>query len=104
MRPRRKRYRIAVLREENSRGGSLTMHRLAAGDHLPISAPRNNFRLAPARRHLLFAAGIGVTPLLAMAQQLDVFTTCCSRALGPASSSKTGRRLGVTANQERNHR
>ncbi|MFD5541749.1 PDR/VanB family oxidoreductase [Streptomyces sp. NPDC127079] len=68
----RKRYRIAVLREENSRGGSLAVHRLQVGDHLPISAPRNNFRLSPARRHLLFAGGIGVTPLAAMARQLDV--------------------------------
>ncbi|MEU1345391.1 PDR/VanB family oxidoreductase [Streptomyces sp. NPDC005827] len=67
----RKRYRIAVLREEQSRGGSEAIHRLAVGDHVDISAPRNNFRLSPVRRHLLFAGGIGITPLAAMAQQLD---------------------------------
>ncbi|MFD4511751.1 PDR/VanB family oxidoreductase [Streptomyces sp. NPDC058457] len=67
----RKRYRIAVLREEHSRGGSHAVHRLAVGDHVDISAPRNNFRLSPARRHLLFAGGIGITPLAAMAQELD---------------------------------
>ena len=32
------------------------MHRLAAGDYLPMSAPRKEFRLARARGHLLFAA------------------------------------------------
>ncbi|MFF4806300.1 PDR/VanB family oxidoreductase [Streptomyces sp. NPDC001351] len=67
----RKRYRLAVLREEHSRGGSSAMHRLQVGDHVQISAPRNNFPLAPARRHLLFAGGIGITPLAAMAQELD---------------------------------
>ncbi|MFD5544958.1 ferredoxin reductase, partial [Streptomyces sp. NPDC127079] len=67
----RKRYRIAVLRDERSRGGSVAMHGLEVGDHVRISAPRNVFRLVPARRHLLFAGGIGITPLLAMAQQLD---------------------------------
>ncbi|WP_244372050.1 PDR/VanB family oxidoreductase [Streptomyces griseorubiginosus] len=67
----RKRYRIAVLREERSRGGSVAMHRFEVGDHVRISAPRNIFRLVPARRHLLFAGGIGITPLVAMAQQLD---------------------------------
>jgi vanillate monooxygenase ferredoxin subunit len=67
----RKRYRIAVLRDELSRGGSVAMHRLEVGDQLRISAPRNNFRLAPVRSHRLFAGGIGITPLWAMAQQLD---------------------------------
>jgi vanillate O-demethylase ferredoxin subunit len=67
----RKRYRIAVLREERSRGGSVAMHRLEVGQRVRISAPRNNFRLASARSHRLFAGGIGITPLLAMARQLD---------------------------------
>lgn len=66
------RYRIAVLREEVSRGGSTAMHeRVAEGDPLRIGAPRNLFALAPdAASHLLLAGGIGITPLLAMAQQL----------------------------------
>lgn len=45
--------------------------RPAARRPLRISAPRNRFPLAPARRHLLFAGGIGITPLLAMARHLD---------------------------------
>jgi vanillate O-demethylase ferredoxin subunit len=65
------RYRIAVLRDPGSRGGSAGMHdAVKEGDTLQISAPRNHFPLAHAHRTLLFAGGIGVTPLLCMAQRL----------------------------------
>jgi vanillate O-demethylase ferredoxin subunit len=65
------RYRIAVLRDPNSRGGSAGMHDgVKEGDTLLISEPRNHFPLVHAQRTLLFAGGIGVTPLLAMAQRL----------------------------------
>ncbi len=65
------RYQIGVLREANSRGGSLAMHALAVGDTLEIGAPKNHFPLVPDARHsILLAGGIGVTPLLAMAEQL----------------------------------
>ena len=64
-------YRIAVLREPNSRGGSAGMHdRLQSGDILKVSAPRNHFSLAEAPRSLLIAGGIGITPILAMARTL----------------------------------
>ena len=66
------RYRIAVLRDPASRGGSVAMHdQLNEGDTLLISEPRNHFPLVHAKRTLLFAGGIGVTPLLAMAQRLS---------------------------------
>ncbi|MFF0157274.1 PDR/VanB family oxidoreductase [Streptomyces sp. NPDC005263] len=66
------RYRLAVLAETESRGGSLGMHRLSKGDRLRISRPRNRFGVSDeARRHLLVAGGIGVTPLLAMAHALE---------------------------------
>jgi vanillate O-demethylase ferredoxin subunit len=65
------RYRIAVLREETSRGGSAAMHdRVQLGDVLRISHPRNLFPLADAPRSLLIAGGIGVTPILSMARTL----------------------------------
>jgi len=66
------RYLIAVLRDAASRGGSAAMHeRVHAGDVLTLSAPKNHFPLAPAaRRHLLLAGGIGITPLLCMAERL----------------------------------
>lgn len=63
-------YRIAVLRDPHSRGGSVAVHRLEPGTRLRISPPRNHFPLVPAEPALLFAGGIGVTPLLAMAEQL----------------------------------
>jgi vanillate O-demethylase ferredoxin subunit len=67
----RHRWRIAVLRETSSRGGSAGMHeRVKAGDSLRVSAPRNLFGLFPAGPSLLLAGGIGVTPLLSMAQAL----------------------------------
>ncbi|WP_424263602.1 PDR/VanB family oxidoreductase [Castellaniella sp.] len=65
-------YRIGVLREAQSRGGSVALHdRVQVNDILQISAPRNRFALVPATRSLLFAGGIGVTPLLCMARQLQ---------------------------------
>lgn len=66
------RYRIAVLRDSNTRGGSAAMHDVVSeGDLLRISAPRNLFPLtAGDHPSILLAGGIGVTPLLAMAYEL----------------------------------
>jgi vanillate O-demethylase ferredoxin subunit len=66
------RYVIAVLRDESGRGGSKAVHDLVhEGDRLQISAPRNHFALAhQVPHHLLLAGGIGVTPILCMAERL----------------------------------
>lgn len=65
-------YQIAVLREPNGRGGSRCVHdELREGDMLRISLPRNLFPLIPAPHTLLFAGGIGITPLLGMARELQ---------------------------------
>ena len=65
------RYLLGVLREPASCGGSAGMHALQPGAALRIGAPRNRFALAAgARRSLLFAGGIGITPILAMAEAL----------------------------------
>jgi vanillate O-demethylase ferredoxin subunit len=67
----RHRYQIAVLRDPKSRGGSIAMHeRIKEGDVIRISEPKNHFPLAHAKRTLLFAGGIGVTPILCMAERL----------------------------------
>jgi vanillate O-demethylase ferredoxin subunit len=64
-------FNIAVKREPGGRGGSLAMHELSVGDEVEIGGPRNHFRLAETTGHIiLVAGGIGVTPILAMAQQL----------------------------------
>ena len=68
----RHRYLIAALREPLSRGGSVALHdEVACGDVLQISTPRNLFALVPAQRYLLLAGGIGITPIVAMAEQLQ---------------------------------
>jgi vanillate O-demethylase ferredoxin subunit len=66
------RYMIAVLLDPNTRGGSIAMHeRVQEGDVINISEPKNHFPLAAsAKRSLLFAGGIGVTPILCMAERL----------------------------------
>jgi ferredoxin-NADP reductase len=62
---------LGVLREQVSTGGSEFMHALEIGDVVKATAPVNNFRLhgggSPA---ILFAGGIGVTPILSMAAEL----------------------------------
>ena len=66
------RYMIAVLRDANSRGGSIAMHALEEGSLLEISEPKNHFPLHPDARHsILLAGGIGVTPIVSMADVLD---------------------------------
>lgn len=64
----RRRYCIAVLREDASRGASDYLHKHArVGELVEVSLPRNNFPLDPAaERHLLIAGGIGIAPLMAM--------------------------------------
>jgi vanillate O-demethylase ferredoxin subunit len=65
------RYQIGVLRDPHSRGGSIAVHdELAEGQLLRIGAPRNRFALVPAQRSLLLAGGIGITPILCMAERL----------------------------------
>ncbi len=65
-------YLIAVKHVPESRGGSEFMHTsVAVGDSLTVSNPRNNFPLDEAATHsVLLAAGIGVTPILSMADRL----------------------------------
>lgn len=66
------RYMIAVLRAPQSRGGSRLMHeQVKVGDLLEISAPLNHFPMHCGEgESLLLAGGIGITPLLAMAEYL----------------------------------
>lgn len=66
-------YRIGILRDAAGRGGSVAMHELMPGDRIEISLPRNHFHLASdASASVLIAGGIGITPLLCMAERLAV--------------------------------
>ncbi len=68
----RQRYRLGILLDPNTRGGSQAIHSdFAPGQHVLIGAPRCNFHLTQGTGPvLLLAAGIGITPLLSMAQVL----------------------------------
>ena len=65
-------YRLGILRDPNSRGGSSAIHAdFNTGQTIKISRPRNNFPLQDAGHTILFAGGIGVTPMLGMAYALE---------------------------------
>lgn len=101
------RYLIGVLRIDDSRGGSHAMHDLEEGTLIEISGPRNHFPLVrEARRTLLLAGGIGVTPILGMAEDLaragaDFAMHYCTRSpertafLGRIRSSPYAHRVAV---------
>jgi ferredoxin-NADP reductase len=83
----RTRYEIAIKREDPGRGASLWAHaNLTVGAIAHVSAPRNNFPLAKdARRCVLVAGGIGITPFVSMARQLardgaDFELNLCARS------------------------
>ena len=65
-------FQIAVRQVDPSRGGSDLMHTaVQEGDRLEIGSPRNNFPLDEAAPHsVLLAGGIGITPIIAMADRL----------------------------------
>ena len=67
------RYRLGVLLDPKSHGGSVAVHtRFQLGEGIRVGRPRNNFPLHEAAAHtILFAGGIGITPMLAMAYTLE---------------------------------
>lgn len=65
-------YRLGILLDRHSRGGSAFIHRyLRKGVALKVSKPRNNFPVLKASRAAFIAGGIGITPLIGMARQLQ---------------------------------
>ena len=76
-------WRIAVLREPDSRGGSQHVHdKLAAGSVVRVRGPRNHFTLEPAPRYLFIAGGIGITPIVPMLSAADAAGTPWALAYG----------------------
>lgn len=66
------RWRIGVLREPESRGGSQWIHdNVKVGDELKLQGPRNNFQLVDAPVYQFIAGGIGITPLLPMIREVE---------------------------------
>lgn len=68
----RSKYQIAVLRENDGRGGSALLHRIfQEGRKVFISKPINHFPLdEQADKSYLMGGGIGITPMIAMAHRL----------------------------------
>jgi ferredoxin-NADP reductase len=66
-------YTISVRRDDEGRGGSLFLHKkVKVGDEMVISNPVNLFSLdLRAKKHLMIAGGIGITPFMAQIKQLD---------------------------------
>ncbi|RTL51186.1 MAG: oxidoreductase [Rhodocyclaceae bacterium] len=68
----RNHYVIAVKRESNGRGGSVSLSDDAkVGDILLVSDPINAFPFVKAPGYLFFAGGIGITPMLSMIRSLE---------------------------------
>jgi ferredoxin-NADP reductase len=66
------RWRVGVLREPESRGGSVFLHEhVAEGETVKVSWPRNNFRFHASPRYVFVAGGIGITPILPMIEQAE---------------------------------
>jgi dimethylamine monooxygenase subunit B len=71
----RRGYEISVRRDDQGRGGSLFMHQhVTPGMEMTLSYPVNLFALDNrAKKHLMIAGGIGITPFLAQIAQLTHF-------------------------------
>jgi len=96
-------YTISVRRDDVGRGGSLFMHNsVKPGDKMTISYPVNLFSLdLRAKKHLMIAGGIGITPFLAQIKQLSAMNgrfelhyACRNKALGSYVDKLTDRHPG----------
>lgn len=65
-------YSVAVLREPESRGGSVEIHdTMRVGMHVKARGPRNHFPLVDADDYIFIAGGIGITPILSMVRAVS---------------------------------
>lgn len=94
-------YEIAVGYEAGGRGGSRTLHELIKeGDKLEITYPANQFPLDRlAKKHVLLAGGVGVTPFLAHLKELEMGSVPYELHYGVRSREHAGmaERIGQTA-------
>ncbi|MCF7548020.1 PDR/VanB family oxidoreductase [Pseudonocardia sp. WMMC193] len=98
----RRGYRIAVLREPASRGGSEYVHAvLRPGEVVEVGGPRNHFPLVEAAEYVFVAGGIGITPLLPMIEAVtsDWQLFYCGRS--PAFLDRLGGDPRVVVRQNR---
>ena len=100
-------YTISVRRDDAGRGGSLFMHgQVKPGDEMVLSYPVNLFSLdLRARKHLMLAGGIGITPFMAQTAQLaatsgnfELHYACRTQSLATYAdvlAERHGRRIHV---------
>ena len=76
-------YEISVRRDDVGRGGSLYLHNEAKpGMEMEISYPVNLFALdSRARKHLMIAGGIGITPVRSLLEEMGSGVTVLYRAV-----------------------
>lgn len=88
----RDRYVLGVQRDPQGKGGSMLMHRaFREGKRVFITPPINHFPMKPGAGHtFLFAGGIGVTPLIAMAHTLFREKSSFELHYSAASSAHAG--------------
>ncbi|GHB61597.1 ferredoxin [Streptomyces viridiviolaceus] len=107
-------YRIAVLDEPASRGGSRHVHtKLRPGQRVRTAGPRNHFALEPAGSYVFVAGGIGITPILAMVRQAERDgipyrlvhggRTRASMAFGCELARLTGGEITIVPQDEQGH-
>src|SRR5260370_8196474 len=74
-------WRIGVLRDPQSRGGSDFVHdKLHVGSSVRVRGPRNHFPLVSAPRYQFIAGGVRITPLLPMIEAPAAPAPPCPRA------------------------
>jgi ferredoxin-NADP reductase len=79
----RRRWKVAVLRDHASRGGSQAVHELVrVGSKLRCVGPRNKFALEPSPAYIFVAGGIGITPILPMLRLAHAQGSQCALLYG----------------------
>lgn len=100
----RTRYRVAVLYEQQGRGGSSFVHeQLRVGDIVQVSSPRNHFRLAAADHYIFIAGGIGITPIIPMIANVDAQQATWELHYGGRSRSTMAFRDELAAHADQVH-
>lgn len=95
-------WRVAVLREPKSRGGSEYVHtNIKVGDYVRCSEPRNNFELTDEKHYLFIAGGIGITPIIPMIRECEQRGRPWKLVYGGRSESSMGFRDELTAYGEK---
>ncbi len=97
----RRRLEVAILREDGGAGGSVWLHdHLRVGDAVRARGPKNHFRLAEdAAEYVLIAGGIGITPMVAMADRLKAL----GRGYALHYCGRSRRRMAFLDRLERDH-